>query len=124
MNMRSFPLNREAGCKDALMCFFDISDRELNLYRELLSTGPSTASELGGRLCKDRSTAYRAATSLVGNGLAVKRKEVQKGGGIYHVYQAVPPGDVKKMLRERINKWYEAMKDAVERTEEELRGGD
>mgnify|MGYP002394945065 FL=1 len=122
MDVRSFPVKETSRCQDALMCFFDISGRELNLYRELLANGPLTASQMGDRICKDRSTAYRAATSLVGNGLAVKKKEIQEGGGIFHIYEAVPPSDVKNMLRERIKSWYRDMTEAVERTEEELLG--
>ena len=122
MNLKAFPMGDQSTCENALMCFFDLTGREVDLYRELLKNGPSTATELGGRIGRDRSTAYRSVTSLVDNGLVVKARRIQEGGGIFHVYEAVDPDEVQKMLLERIEMWHDQMKSAARKTRDELTG--
>lgn len=124
MNLKAFPTGTESTCENALICFFDLSTKEVDLYRDLLRNGPSTAMELGDRICRDRSTAYRAVTDLVDCGLVEKVKKVQDGGGIYHVYQAVEPEHVQNMLLERIEMWHDQMKSAARRTRDELVGSE
>ncbi|MGA1822860.1 MAG: helix-turn-helix domain-containing protein [Thermoplasmatota archaeon] len=124
MNLKVFPMGSGSTCENALICFFDLTAKEIDLYRDLLRNGPSTAAELGDRICRDRSTAYRAVTDLVNCGLVEKVKKVQEGGGIYHVYQAVEPEMVQEMLMERIETWHDQMLKAVSRTRDELTGSD
>ena len=121
MNVKAFP-RIGANCENAIRCFFDLSTQDLRVYRELLEHGVGTALEIGERIERDRSTAYRSVSKLVDNQLAVKRTRNREGGGIYHVYEAIDPERVQHLLIEAINEWYGNVKIVVERTAAELRG--
>lgn len=121
MNIKSFP-KPGANCENAIRCFFDLNNQDLKVYRDLLENGPGTAIELGTRIGRDRSTAYRSVTKLVDNQLAVKKIRNREGGGIYHYYEAKDPEEVQELLIEAIEEWYDNVKGVVERTARELRG--
>lgn len=121
MSSKIFPTNIGPNCENALRCFFDLSPLEVKVYRELLDNGSGTALEIGTRIERDRSTAYRSVTKLVNNGLAVKKLNNRAGGGIFHVYEAVDPQEVQVMLREIIDSWYDEMKVVVEKASASLR---
>jgi len=123
MAAKIFPHNIGPNCENALRCFFDLSPLEVKVYRDLLENGPGTAVELGKRIERDRSTAYRSLSRLVENDLAVKALRNRDGGGIFHVYEAVEPEQVQLMLRETIDSWYEEMQRVVKRASEALRSG-
>jgi len=111
---------KRIGCEDAIRCFFDLKAAELEIYRDLHRNGPATAQEIGRRIGKDRSTAYRGVTHLVKNGLVKKGVKKQKSGGIYHTYLAVEPEKVQDILMDRIDDWYQTLKKAAERASVEL----
>jgi len=121
MDVKTFP-RIGANCENAIRCFFDLNSQDLKVYRDLFEKGPGTASEIGNRIKRDRSTAYRSVTKLVDNQLAVKKIRNREGGGIYHVYEAIDPDQVQKLLIEAIEDWYSSVKAVVERTANELRG--
>lgn len=121
MASKIFPNNIGPNCENALRCFFDLSPLEVKVYRELLDNGSGTALEIGNRIERDRSTAYRSVTKLVNNGLAVKKLKNRDGGGIFHVYEAVDPQEVQVMLKDLIDSWYDEMKIVVERASASLR---
>jgi len=121
MASKIFPTNIGPNCENALRCFFDLSPLEVKVYRELLDNGSGTALEIGDRIQRDRSTAYRSASTLVSNGLAVKTLKNRDGGGIYHIYEAVEPEQVQVMLKEMINSWYNEMLKVVDRASASLR---
>ncbi|MGA1819698.1 MAG: helix-turn-helix domain-containing protein [Thermoplasmatota archaeon] len=123
MAAKIFPHNIGPNCENALRCFFDLSPLEVKVYRDLLENGPGTAVELGRRIERDRSTAYRSLSRLVENDLAVKAIRNREGGGIFHVYEAVEPEQVQLMLRETIDNWYEEMQRVVKKASEALRSG-
>jgi len=123
MAAKIFPHNIGPNCENALRCFFDLSPLEVKVYRDLLENGPGTAVELGKRIERDRSTAYRSLSRLVENDLAVKALRNREGGGIFHVYEAVEPEQVQLMLRETIDAWYDEMQRVVKRASEALRSG-
>ncbi len=122
MNIKAFPRMPSAHCEQALQCFFDLSEHELRVYRVLLENGPTTAQDLADLIGKDRSTAYRMVTPLVEMGMVIKDTRKQKGGGIYHIYEAKDPITIQTMLKERIDSWYVMMKEVVNKTSEELTG--
>ena len=122
MNIKAFPRLPGAHCKQALQCFFDLSEHELRVYRVLLENGPTTAHDLADLIGKDRSTAYRMVTPLVEMGMVIKETKKQKGGGIFHVYEAKDPMTIQSMLKERIDQWYKVMKEVVNKTSDELTG--
>jgi predicted transcriptional regulator len=121
MASKIFPSNIGPNCENALRCFFDLSPLEVKVYRELLENGSGTALEIGERIHRDRSTAYRSVSTLVSNGLAVKSLKNRDGGGIYHVYEAVDPEEVQVMLKDLIDSWYTEMLKVVERAPSSLR---
>jgi predicted transcriptional regulator len=121
MDIKAFP-RIGANCENAIRCFFDLNAQDLKVYRDLLEKGAGTASELGDRIERDRSTAYRSVSKLVQNGIARKKIRNRDGGGIFHVYEAVDPDEVQKLLIDAIDDWYGNVKSVVERTARELRG--
>jgi predicted transcriptional regulator len=116
MDIRMFPRKMGSNCENAIKCFFDLNTQDLHVYRELLEKGPGTALEIGDRIERDRSTAYRSVSKLVENRLAVKKIRNREGGGIFHVYEAVEPEKVQEMLIDAIEEWYVNVKSVVERT--------
>jgi predicted transcriptional regulator len=122
MASKIFPRNIGTNCENAMRCFFDLSPLELKVYRDLLENGPGTALEIGDRISRDRSTAYRSLTNLVYNDLARKKLLNREGGGIFHVYEPVAPSVVQMMLEEAIDEWYDQMKSVVSRVSRELSG--
>jgi predicted transcriptional regulator len=122
MDMKLFPRYMSSNCENAIRCFFDLNNQELHVYRELLEKGPGTAVEIGKRIERDRSTAYRSVTKLVDNQLVVKKTRNREGGGIFHVYEAVEPEMVQDMLIDAIEEWYRNVRTVVERTAVELKG--
>ncbi len=122
MDVKLFPRRMSSNCENAIRCFFDLSTQDLKVYRELLENGPGTAIEIGNRIGRDRSTAYRSVSKLVDNRLAFKKIRNREGGGIFHVYEAVEPDKVQEMLIETIEEWYTNVKSVVEKTSRELRG--
>ena len=121
MDVKSFP-KIGANCENAIRCFFDLTSQDLKVYRELLENGHGTALEIGERIERDRSTAYRSVSKLVENRLVVKKIRNREGGGIYHVYVAVDPDMVQSLLTEAIDEWYDNVKRMIEKTASELRG--
>lgn len=122
MAAKVFPRNIGANCENAMRCFFDLSPLELRVYRDLLENGPGTALEIGDRISRDRSTAYRSLTALVENDLARKKLLHREGGGIFHIYEPVDPILVQKMLEKAIDEWYLEMKKVVSGVSRELTG--
>jgi predicted transcriptional regulator len=121
MASKIFPSNIGPNCENALRCFFDLSPLEVKVYRDLLDNGSGTAIDIGKRIGRDRSTAYRSVTTLVNNGLAVKDLKNREGGGIFYVYDAVEPEEVQVMLKEMIDSWYQEMQKVVDRASASLR---
>ena len=122
MNIKAFPRMPSAHCEQALQCFFELTEHELRVYRVRLENGPTTAQDLADLIGKDRSTAYRMVTPLVEMGMVIKDTRKQRGGGIFHIYEAKDPKMIQQMLKERIDSWYVMMKKVVNRTSEELTG--
>ena len=121
MASKIFPSNIGPNCENALRCFFDLSPLEVKVYRDLLDNGSGTAIDIGKRIERDRSTAYRSVTTLVNNGLAVKDLKNREGGGIFYIYEAVDPEEVQIMLKEMIDSWYQEMQKVVEQASASLR---
>jgi len=122
MAAKVFPRNIGTNCENAMRCFFDLSPLELRVYRDLLENGPGTALDIGDRIRRDRSTAYRSLTALVENDLAGKKLFNREGGGIFHIYEPVDPVFVQKKLEKAIEEWYLEMKKVVSRVADELTG--
>lgn len=122
MTGRIFPAGIGTNCDKAIKCFFDLTSLDMQVYKELLRNGPGTALELGERISRDRSTAYRSLTRLVDVGMARKDNRTREGGGIFHVYSSVEPTEVQSMLKDIVSDWYSDMMDVVERTSRELSG--
>jgi predicted transcriptional regulator len=122
MAAKIFPRNIGTNCENAMRCFFDLSPLELKVYRDLLDNGPGTALEIGNRISRDRSTAYRSLASLVNNDLVIKKLLNREGGGIFHIYEPVAPIQVQEMLEDAIDEWYLEMKGVVSKVSRELSG--
>ncbi|MFO8052190.1 MAG: helix-turn-helix domain-containing protein [Thermoplasmatota archaeon] len=122
MTKLEFPRGAGANCDNALRCFFDLSPLDVNVYKELVDSGAGTPQEIGERISRDRSTAYRSLTNLVSSGIVEKELHNRRGGGIFHTYRALSPEKVQEILREMVDEWYGEMMDVIDRTSSDLRG--
>ena len=71
-------------------------------------------AELGEKIGKDRSTAYRCLKGLISCGICTKQRMTMERGGYFHVYFAVPPEEVKARLKECTEQWYRKTHNAIE----------
>ncbi|MEA3558102.1 MAG: helix-turn-helix domain-containing protein [Candidatus Thermoplasmatota archaeon] len=122
MTRMEFPRGVGANCENALICFFDLSPLDIKVYKELNDNGPGTALEIGERISRDRSTAYRSVTKLVSSDIVEKKLLNREGGGIFHVYEAVTPEEVQNTLKDIVDTWYDEMVEVIERTSKDLIG--
>lgn len=105
-------------CENAMSCFFNLNPLETAVYKILVLEGPLTAKELGNKLKKDRSTSYRALKNLMSAGLCYKETMTIEAGGYYHVYTALPPGEVKEEIERMAEVWYEKIKEGLSKFDE------
>ncbi len=107
-------------CKDLFRCLFNVGENEISIYKILLKREMrvNKIEKLAG---KERSTVHRRLQRLVSCGIVKREKKIiEKGGGYYHVYKAIPPQELKRWLVKCINKWQNEMKEAIEKVDEEI----
>ncbi|MEM2146593.1 MAG: helix-turn-helix domain-containing protein [Candidatus Jordarchaeaceae archaeon] len=94
--------------EDIIKCALGIRDLEVKTYFTLLE-GPMQVQEIADKLHRNRSTIQRSLTNLISKGLATRRTKSIARGGYYYEYEAAPASEVKKMVREALDQWYEKM---------------
>ncbi|MEA3397681.1 MAG: helix-turn-helix domain-containing protein, partial [Chloroflexota bacterium] len=78
------------------------------------------AETLGVHLKRERSTAYRSLQNLISSGLVYRETRTIDAGGYYYEYVGIDSVQVKEMIKEDINKWYEKMTMLIENLDKEL----
>lgn len=102
-------------CQDLVQCAFSIGDFEVQVYYQLLKSGPERADELAAKIGKDRSTVYRALQKLMSCGMVYRETKSIERGGYYHVYKAISREMLKKRLEQCVNDWYSRMQEVLNR---------
>lgn len=101
-------------CDDLLSCMFELNRAEANLYLILVKEGALKLDEAAEKACRERSTVYRCLSKLVSLGLVDKSSETLPGGGYYHVYSALDPTHLEKVVRTRLADFNEHMEVLLE----------
>ncbi len=115
--MRDTPLQgipSSERCEELVQCVFNLSPLEVKVYQLLVKEGPMRADDVGKKINRDRSTAYRCLRHLMGCNICYKEKKFLDKGGYYYTYTADPPKEVKVKLEQSITDWNNKMKKAVE----------
>ena len=107
-------------CRDVLQCIFDLNPIEIDIFRLLTREGPLSAADIGGRIGKDRSTAYRSLRHLQACRISYKETVNLKEGGYKHVYYATVPEKVKEEMETCLSDWYGKILTTVKRFPEDL----
>ena len=112
---------RLLSCRDIIQCVFDLNDFEIRAYRYLTLKGPKSAEEIGKKLGKDRSTAYRALRQLISCRIVYKKTIILDGGGHQHIYFPVEPEKVRDEMEIVLEEWIKKMRKAVRTFPKDMR---
>ncbi|MDK2891644.1 helix-turn-helix domain-containing protein [Methanohalophilus sp.] len=113
-------LRANCECEDVTKCILGLKDLDLQAYKILLANGSMTAEVLGQHLSRERSTAYRSLQNLISCGLVFREAKTIETGGYYYEYVAVDPSEVKKMVQESIDKWYQKVSSLIQNMDKEF----
>ncbi|MCD4704203.1 MAG: TrmB family transcriptional regulator [Methanosarcinaceae archaeon] len=111
---------RTECCSDVAQCVLGLKTLDIQAYKSLLLNGSMTAEILGVHLKRERSTAYRSLQNLISGGLVYRETRTIDAGGYYYEYVAINPVQVKEMIKEDIDKWYEKMTRLIKDLDKEL----
>jgi predicted transcriptional regulator len=115
-------LKANCECDDVAKCILGLKDLDLKAYKILLSNGPLTAEKLGKHLGRERSTAYRSLQNLISCGLVYRETHTIDVGGYFYEYVAVNPAEVRRMLQESVDQWYDKVSHLINKIDKELVG--
>jgi predicted transcriptional regulator len=93
----------DSSCEDIFACLDNLSTSEINLLTILLkSKKPLTLEVLSNKISRDKGTVFRSLQKLVSLDLCTKESKTLKGGGYYHLYNAVDIDIIEKNIEQRI----------------------
>lgn len=107
-------------CRNLLECILSLNPLEIDIFRLLTSEGPRSAEDIGKRLGKDRSTAYRALRQLQACQICFKEKINLELGGHQHIYHAIDAEKVRQELDARLEEWIAKMRKAIKSFPEDM----
>jgi predicted transcriptional regulator len=107
MSRPSYSINMltqfDSSYEDIFACIYNLSTSEINLMTILLkSREPLTLESLANRISRDKGTVFRSLQKLVSLDLCTKESKTLKGGGYYHVYNAVEISRIEENTEYRI----------------------
>ncbi len=108
-------------CKEVMSCVFDISKKEIELYKFLVENEEMRVEEIAKAFKKDRSTIQRSLKRLMDCMLVERRKKIIGKGGYYYAYKAVPPENAKNFIKVCLEEWYKKMTNAIENFENDFK---
>lgn len=100
-------------CYDLVKCMFRLSETEISIIKAMNELEALTAMDVGGRISRDRATAYRALEKLVSIGLVHKERRGREGRGYSNYYVKVQRKDILRKAEKRLDKCYTAIKSAL-----------
>ena len=113
-------LQRDMECEGLLECIHGLKQLDRECYKVLVaSEEPLTIDEVGERVDRARSTAYRSIQRLLRAGFVRKDQVNYDGGGYYHVYYPADPAGVATDMRRMLDDWYAKMDRLIREYEEE-----
>jgi predicted transcriptional regulator len=102
------------SCQDLVQCAYSLNVFEVEVYEQLLRTGPVNANELADLMGKDRSTVYRALQKMMTCGMVFRETRSIPRGGYFHVYKAISRAELREKLQGCVDNWYTKMRFALE----------
>ncbi len=100
-------LREEMDCLCLLESFHGLKDLDRDVFSTLTdSEEPLTVKEVGERVNRERSTAYRAVQRLLEAGFIREEQVNYQEGGYYHVYLVNDPDEVADEMQRMLNDWY------------------
>jgi predicted transcriptional regulator len=93
-----------------LECFHGLTELDRAVFETLVAAAePLTVDEVGERVDRERSTAYRAVKRLQEAGFVEREQRTYGGGGYYHVFRPADPDAVADDMQRLLNDWYAKM---------------
>jgi predicted transcriptional regulator len=100
-------LRDEMDCLCLLESFHGLKQLDKTVFCILAdSDEPLTVEEIGERVDRERSTAYRAVQRLRDAGYIDEEQVNYDQGGYYHVYYVGDPDEVADEMQRMLNDWY------------------
>ncbi len=115
--MKIINTNKNICCDDVIQCIFELNKLDIKVYKTLKEIGETRANTLAKKLNKDRSTIYRSLQKLTCSELCTKNTKTITSGGYYHTYLCNSTKDAKEKIEQRIDNWYNKMKNTIKNLE-------
>lgn len=110
VNSMSEMLRRDMECEGLLECFHGLKEIDKEVFKLLTENEePLTVDEIGDRIDRERSTAYRSVQRLMQAGFIQKEQINYEQGGYYHVYRPRDPDEIADEMQRMLNDWYAKM---------------
>jgi predicted transcriptional regulator len=108
-------LKQDMKCESLLECFHGMGELEKQVFATIVESGEAlTVDEIGGRVDRERSTAYRAVKRLRDVGF-IRREQINyENGGYYHVYEPVDADVIADEMQRLLNDWYAQMGQLIQ----------
>jgi len=124
-NSMAEQLQRDMACEGLLECIHGLKQLDKQCYRVLVeSDEPLTIDEVGDRVDRERSTAYRAIQRLLKSGFIQKEQVNYDQGGYYHVYSPTDPSQIADDMQRMLNDWYAKMGQLIQEFEDKYEQSD
>jgi predicted transcriptional regulator len=103
-------LRQDMQCEGLLECFHDLKAIDREVFELLVEAEEAlTVDEVGERIDRERSTAYRSVQRLLQAGFIQKEQVNYDQGGYYHVYRPRDASAIADDLQRMLNDWYAKM---------------
>jgi len=102
--------------KDIVMCSFDLNKTEYALFLFLIKQKESlSASDIGEKLHKDRTTVQKAVKRLVEKNLVAKHQINLDAGGYTFVYGIKNKEELRQMILHIVNSWHKNVLESIQK---------
>lgn len=100
-------LERDMQCEGLLECIHGLRPLDTEIFLLLAEhSEPLTVDEIGEKVDRERSTAYRSVQRLVDGGFVRKEQINYDEGGYYHVFRLTDPEEITDEMQRTLNDWY------------------
>ena len=114
----SAQLQQDMECEGLLECFHGLKQLDRQCFQVLVNATKSlTIDEIGEKVERERSTAYRSVQRLLQTGLIRKEQVNYDQGGYYHVYSPTDPSKITNNMQRVLNDWYAMMGQLIQEFE-------
>jgi predicted transcriptional regulator len=113
-------LERDMQCEGLLECIYGLRPLDIEIFLLLAEhSEPLTVDEIGERIDRERSTAYRSVQRLIDSGFVQKKQINYEDGGYYHVFRLTDSEEITDEMQRTLNDWYAKVGQLIEEFREE-----